>query len=364
MRIILIFITVCFYTGSCIAQAHDSLSKSSCLRQELFKDDEILQICLQGEIRELFKDRGENANYHPIRFSYQRNDSTFHLKIRVKTRGHYRKLRENCFTPPLLLNFDTIPKHKNSLFYGQNKLKLVTSCKSEQYILREYMVYKLYQFISPYHFKARLVKLCFEDTKKGKRTKSEYGILLESPKFMAERNKSNLVKTLHVNPMKTDRELFLKMAVFQSLIGNTDWSIQYLHNIKLIGNLNTTDLIPIPYDFDMSGIVNTFYAMPAEALQLKSVRERLFRGYCIKNMKEFQPILEHFIRLKSDIYNLYQTDLLLDKTYKKNTLKYIDQFYKIITDEKLSQRAFQHPCNPKGTGNIVIKGLKKHSSQK
>jgi hypothetical protein len=164
--------------------------------------------------------------------------------------------------------------------------------------------------------------------------------------------------------MKTDRELFLKMAVFQFLIGNTDWSIQYLHNIKLIGNLNTTDLIPIPYDFDMSGIVNTFYAMPAEALQLKSVRERLFRGYCIKNMKEFQPILEHFIRLKSDIYNLYQTDLLLDKTYKKNTLKYIDQFYKIITDEKLSQRAFQHPCNPKGTGNIVIKGLKKHSSQK
>jgi len=359
MKFFIIIITVCTYTISCIAQTSDSLSNNSCFRQELFESDDILQICLQGEIRKLFSDRGDNAIYHPIRFSYQENNNTFHLNIRVKTRGHFRKLRKNCFTPPLLLNFDTVPNLKSSLFSGQNKLKLVTSCKSEQYILREYMVYKLYQLISPNHFKARLVKLCFEDTKKGKRTKSEYGILLEHQKHMAERNQSKLIKKLHVNPMKTDREKFLKMAIFQFLIGNTDWSIQYLHNIKLIGNLNTTDLIPIPYDFDMSGIVNTSYAMPAVALQLKSVRERLFRGYCIKDMKEFQPILNHFISLKSDIYELYQANDLLDKAYKKNTLKYLDQFYKIISDEKLSEKAFQYPCKTNGTGNIVIKGLKK-----
>ena len=56
-----------------------------------------------------------------------------------------------------------------------------------------------------------------------------------------------------------------------------DFSLAALHNIKLSGK-NGTKFIPVAYDFDYSGIVETFYAIPPSELQIESVRERLYRG--------------------------------------------------------------------------------------
>ena len=364
MRFAILCLLAIFISTQSTGQIKDSISSISCNEYTLFENDELLNICLKGDIRKLFKDRSEKTIYHPFHFTFTNEGYSQTLKIKVKTRGHFRKLRENCTTPPLLLNFDNLPNSEKILFHKQNKLKLVTACRDEKYVLREYLVYKIYQLLSPKSFRVRLVTICFEDTRKGKITDAKYGILLEDQNCMAERNQSQLIKRLHFYPTKTGREMFLRMAVFQFLIGNTDWSIQYLHNIKLISGKQNASLIPVPYDFDLSGIVDTPYAFPAEELQIQSVRQRRYRGYCLKNMKDFESTFKIFNNAKEDIYNLYKSNPLLDGAYKKLTINYLDEFYDIINDKKKSKRAFQYPCNRNGTGNIVIQGLKKRKPDK
>ncbi|WP_282016181.1 CotH kinase family protein [Marinifilum flexuosum] len=357
MRFFLFLIlSFCFNWEVCAQNATNSPYETL----PLFSSDKIFEIKLKGDIRKLFNDRKENATYHPFIFSYDINNQQHSLDIRVKTRGHFRKMRANCATPPLLLNFDTLPDLAKTIFKGQNKLKLVTTCDIEKFVVQEYLVYKIYQLITEKSFQVRLVKVIFEDTKRNKTRSAKYGILLEDQNKMAKRNHSAIRKQLNVNPQTIDKESFLKMAVFQYLIGNTDWSIQYLHNIKLLVNHSGKSIVTVPYDFDMSGIVNTPYAAPAEALQLSSVRNRRYRGYCLDNMNEFESTFELFNDLKKEIYAIYQNNTLIDKAYRKNTIRYLDKFYEIINNKELSKREFQYPCDPNGTGNIVIRGLKKY----
>ena len=339
----------------------DSLH-SNCIADELFQSDEIIELCLSGNIRKLFNDRNDDAKYHPISMTYKlANGETDSLNINVRTRGHFRRMRNNCFTPPLYLKFDTVQDKSNSIFNEQTKLKLVTACIDEKYVLREYLVYKIYQLITEKSFRVRLAKVCFEDIEKDKKTDYKLGIILEDQKKMAERNNARLLKRLQINPRITDREMFLYMTVFQFLIGNTDWSIQYLHNIRLISCYDSPALVPIPYDFDHTGIVGTPYAHPAEELKLHSVRQRRYRGYCIVDMREFDPVFALFNDLRGEIYQIYKSNPLLNEKYIERTLNYLDDFYAIINDSKAATKAFQYPCNNRG--RIVIKGLKEEKKK-
>ncbi|WP_421917832.1 hypothetical protein [Marinifilum sp.] len=352
---LIILLSVVFALPVC-AQRIDSIAYAS---SPLFESEEVFEIVLKGDVRKLFKDRRDKPKYHSFILSYELQDERYSLPVRLKTRGHFRKKRENCYTPPLLLNFDKLPNLAKTIFIGQNKLKLVTSCIHEKYVLREYLAYKIYQLITPKSFCVRLVKVTFEDTSRNKVITAKYGIILEDQNKLATRNNSSIRKQLELNPELIEKDEFLKMSVFQYLIGNTDWSIQYLHNIKIINDNEDSSLYAVPYDFDMSGIVNTPYALPAEALLLKSVRDRRYRGYCIEDMGDFESTFKTFNVLKEDIYAIYENNSLIDKTYQKRTLKYLDKFYETIWDEKISRSEFQYPCKPNGTGNIIIKGLKK-----
>ena len=161
-----------------------------------------------------------------------------------------------------------------------------------------------------------------------------------------------------MRPDQTDQEAFLTMAVFEYLVGNTDWSVQYLQNIKLLAPDSSAVPATVPYDFDLAGIVDAPYAKPAEELDMNSVRQRRYRGYCIYDMKKFEPVIALYNRLKKDIYSIYTGCPLLDEKYKKATVKYLDEFYATINDPKKWQKDFTYPCDPNGTGNVVIKGLR------
>jgi hypothetical protein len=161
-----------------------------------------------------------------------------------------------------------------------------------------------------------------------------------------------------VKPERTQADDFLTMAVFQYLIGNTDWSVQYRQNIKLIAPDTLAWPVTVPYDFDHAGIVGAPYAKPAEALQLSSTRQRRFRGYCISDMAHFENVITHYNKIKEELYSVYTSETLLDENYVKATLKYLDDFYKTINDPKKLKEEFQYPCRKDGTGNVVIKGLK------
>jgi len=324
----------------------------------LFESDEVLPLKLKGSLRGLLNDRSSVPQNFPLVLSVIKEDSTrLEIPVQVKTRGHFRRLKENCQYPPLLIQFPKEGPHLSSVFKQQKKLKLVMPCSGDNYVVREWLVYKLYNLITPLSFRARLVQVTLEDEKTKKTSSPFYGLLLEEEKQMARRNKMVAVER-KLKPQQVQADLFLTMAVFQYLTGNTDWSIQYLQNIKLLAADSLAVPVAVPYDFDHSGIVNAPYARPAEELQMSSIRERRYRGYCIQDMKPFEPVIALYNSLKKEIYSLYANCPLLDAKFKKSTVQFLDEFYETINDAKKWQKEFAYPCDKNGTGNVVIKGLK------
>lgn len=183
------------------------------------------------------------------------------------------------------------------------------------------------------------------------------GFLIEEEEQMAERNQMQSLDRDLIQPEAVLVEDFLRMAVFQFLIGNTDWSIQYRQNIKLISSLEGKRPIAVPYDFDHSGIVRAPYANPAPELKLATVADRRYRGYCVEEMEKFDNSFKEFLDQKDAIYSLYSESKLLDEKSIKTTINYLDDFYSIITTPKRAKMDFQYPCLPSGTGNVVIKGM-------
>ena len=340
----------------CFFPLSTTLGQSS----NLFDADEVIELNLRGDLKTVFKDRGVNPQYHSATLQYKADLNTINIPIKIKTRGHFRKISSNCKYPPILLNFKKSSIPKSSIFEGQDKVKLVTPCQGEKYVIHEYLVYKLYNLITPRSFKARLVKVIFQDTVKNKSSIPYYGILMEEEKQMAKRNQSSSLEKIGLRPEGTQKEDFLKMAVFEYMIGNTDWSVQFQQNIMLITTDSTSLPITIPYDFDHAGIVRAPYAKPAPELQLSSTLQRRYRGYCIPEMNQFTAVFETFNRLKDDFYALYDGNPLLSGRYQSQTLKFLDRFYETINDPKKVREAFSYPCDRSGTGNIVIQGLKKN----
>lgn len=324
----------------------------------LFDSEEILKITLTGELKNLFKDRNDEPEYSPVQLTYtETTGEKINIPLKVKQRGNFRRLKENCSFPPLMLNFAD-KNTTQTIFNGQDKLKLVMPCRGDEYVLQEFYAYKLYNLVSPKSFRVRLLEVILDDpTLKERERKPFYGFLLEEEEQMAKRNNMISIKTKLLRPEVMQREDFLNMAVFNYLIGNTDWSVQYRQNIKFIAKDSLSLPITVPYDFDHAGIVRAPYAKPAEELQMRSTLQRRYRGYCLEDLENFRNVIAKYDILKDDIYGLYSSSSLLDEKYVQKTIKYLDEFYATLHDPKKLSKEFQYPCQKNSTANIVIKGL-------
>ncbi|MBX2817990.1 MAG: hypothetical protein KTR24_18430 [Saprospiraceae bacterium] len=322
--------------------------------------DSILHMTITGDVSSLLDDRGEEPQYHSVTLSYQDAEGIEQVfPITSRARGNFRRKRENCNYPPLWLKFKQKHLGENNIFLGQKKLKLVTPCVQDRYVLQEYMAYKLYESLTPASFRTQLVKLTFSDTVKGKSTDPMWAFILEDEDQLAQRNDAEIMKVNRVRPKALAQREFLTMAVFEYLIGNTDWSIQYRHNIKLLKKIGSPLPIPVPYDFDHAGIVAAPYAKPAPELQLGSVRERRYRGYCYPDLKKFEQILSNFRQHQPKFIAQYENNPYLDARYLKQTLRYLQQFFQVLEKPQLVKREFQYPCLGTGTEKIIIRGLNK-----
>ncbi len=323
----------------------------------LFDTDEVLHFKFTGRLNELFTDRKNNMAYHPILLQYMGKDSTMMpIHIKAKARGNFRRLKENCKWPPIMLNFPKNEKLKNTIFINQTKLKLVVPCQGDEYVIREYLVYKLYNLLTEKSFRARLAEVEFEDSAGQRKPETHYCILLEDENAVAKRNKGVLINKKMVQMESTHRMEFTKMAVFQYMISNTDWSVPYLQNIKLLSTDSSQSVYTIPYDFDHAGIVNAPYSGAAPELEISSILERIYRGYCNKLAMDFLETFEIFNKKKDDIYKVYTGCTLLNSKYVKFVTRFLDDFYKTINDNKSIKEVFEKPC--RSNVRIELKGLK------
>lgn len=328
--------------------------------EQLFLSDSIITIHLYGNTSELLKDIKLNSSYHPWTLTMNDNNGKeISLPVKIKTRGQSRKKPDVCYYPPLLLNFQKGSIPANCIFKGQDKLKIVSTCRQPELLYREYLLYKVYNMISPRSFRVRLMQLYLHNSENSSDIRFMNAFMVESEEEMARRNQMILLKQEMIKPAALDTSAFLTMAMFQFMIANTDWSVQYLHNINLLAADSFAIPVPVPFDFDLSGMVNAPYAAPVEELQMNSIRERRYRGYCIQDMKRYDRVIAHYNQLRPAIEELYKNNRLLSSAQTKNTLKYLAEFYSIINDKAAFKEYFSYPCKPEGTGNVIIKGYDK-----
>jgi len=298
---------------------------------KFFENDSVLDAKLTWDIGKLIKN-SMKPEYFPATFSCKIGDSTISEQIRVMARGHIRK--EICYMPPLRLNFHNTTSPK---FYPLNSLKLVVTCwqnsNGDQLLFKEYLVYKIYNLISDISFRVRLMNLIYEDTNPKKKPASSYAFLLESEKALAKRNECKELKNVRSHAEYTNRKQMTIVAIFEYMIGNTDFGISVNHNSILIqpANDSTARPIVVPYDFDYAGLVDAYYAVPNEGLEIENVRTRLYRGYT-RTQDEVNEALEVFKKQKEKIYSLVNNFTLLTEKNRKNIIEYLDDFYKTINN--------------------------------
>ena len=324
-----------------------SLSQSKDSFNLLFESDEILRVNILTKIDSVMKDVGENPKKHKAVLSYiDQLGKTISLKVKLSTRGNFRKDPEHCNFPPLRIDFNG-KSTKNTLFKGHAWLKLVTHCMSgnpeyEQFVFKEYLLYKLYNIITPYSFRVRLLDITYLDENFPSDSIKSYAFFIERPKHVAKRNGGEILNVKNFSIRDMEEHNFTILSLFQYLIVNNDWSVELLHNIKLVLLDPFKPCIPVPYDFDWAGIIDAPYRMSLKGLG-NNGSDRSFTGIC-KSRKEMKFYFSIFNSKKQEIYDLYQNFSLLDSHHLESTLQYIDEFYSIINHPGSFGKEFRKKC--------------------
>ena len=218
----------------------------------------------------------------------------------------------------------------------------------EQYVLVEYLIYKAYAVITDRGFRARLARVHFVDTGGGREGFTSYAFLLEDDDALAARLSGTLTEMPEGAGVRADvlnpRQATV-MSIFQYLIGNTDWSDQALHNVKLIQGLGF--LVPVPYDFDVSGIVNAPYAIPDPILGLENVRERLYRGWCYPQV-DTASVLQTFVDRRAAVEAVFRDAPFLSEDTRRDALRYLETSYESLATPERAQRQLFRDCRPTG----------------
>ena len=307
---------------------------------DLFASEEVLQMTLIFDMKKFIRTKNR-PEYYPATLIVKFNETdSVSLNIKIKARGFMR--RTYCSFPPIMLKLKNKDEVKHPL--GNENIKLVTHCQGsssfESYVFKEYLTYKLFNLVTPYSFKTRLVKITYADANKSKKTITAFGFLIENEKKLAERNNSVIINNMQITQKHMIASDMARFAIFNYMIGNTDWSIPLQHNVKVLKSFEVSldKGIPVAYDFDYSGLVNTYYSMPAEGLPIKNVSERYYMGVCMPE-DELKPVLEEFEGLHEKFIKTIDEFEYLKVSDKKQAEMYINSFYKnyrshqyIITD--------------------------------
>jgi len=187
------------------------------------------------------------------------------------------------------------------------------------------------------------MKITFTDAVGKRKPYTQFGFMLEDIDDLAKRNGMVEIEGITFNTEVTDRDQMTLVTLFEYLIGNTDWSVPAYHNVKLIGpkDDNTVRPFVVAYDFDICGFVDPPYATIDEQLQdqISSVRERLNRGFP-RGMEELKVTIKIFNDKKEQIYKLINNNEHLSARIKSSCISYLDDFYKIINDDREVEKIF------------------------
>lgn len=322
----------------------------------LFSSHEPIRMTLRGPISAIAASAQSSLAARPATLQLTHPSAESHA-IQLSPRGLTRRQREKCDFPPLRIAFATRPSAA-SLFERQKRLKLVTHCQRsagfQQHVLLEYAAYRMLDALTPASLRVRLAAIDYVEAN-GRPLVSRAGFLIEDPEDSARRNGLKEIRlAARIAPGRLDPSAAARAALFQYMIGNLDWSMRAgppgdscCHNFKLFGPAGTAagPIVPVPYDFDSSGLVDAPYAVPPDSLGMSSVRQRRYRGYCIHNAQALAAAAE-FRSKRPALLGVLSAVPGLDESARRRAASYLDSFFAdIASDDQVTKRLLKTCIN-------------------
>ena len=299
----------------------------------LFNDQIPLKIKLSYS-NDVIRSETDDTTYVKTNMSFWHDDKWNDLEVSLRARGNFR--RSKCYFPPIKMKIKK-SKAEGTLFDGNKNLKLVVPCllqkEKNDNIIQEFIAYKLYEKISPFHFQTRIVEIEFVEIKKRKTIMHQLkGFLIEDDKRVADRFEGKSFER-YIHPKAMDDITSIQNSMFQFMIGNTDFSVAYQHNGKLL--YANKKIYPLPYDFDLCGLVDASYAIVNSNLGISSVKERKYRGFK-RDESLVQDVRDQFLNKKSQFFQIIngQEPLFELASEFESTKSYLSSFFEILENDK------------------------------
>lgn len=254
------------------------LSFCNAFAANIFNDNSVINIELEYNIARLQAEK-ENLREDgiPGKFKTISNSKTYQIKVLSRGKGSF-----SCKQPQLKLKFNK-KENKGTQFSGIKKVKLFTkgTCldndfnkEQDKEIIANYLIYKLYEEVTNYSFRVRLLKIKYIDSSKTYPVYEQYGFLLEPKKVLEKRlalkyvEIPTLFQLAEKIPSLTNPNLLSIVNGFEFFIANYDYGIpgffSHIINSSEMADIyfgeknskmfkkNTGEMFPIIYDFDFS----------------------------------------------------------------------------------------------------------------
>ena len=345
----------------CVLALACAIAAPAAAAPDLFANDAPpLKLVLTARFDDLARNAPHSTDPYPATLSA--SDGTGpeqSFSIQVRPRGISRRSHDFCEFPPLALEFPDTGLH-GTLFHGQKKLKLVTYCRNaadfEQRIVVEYLAYRLFNLMTPMSYRVRPAQVTYR-RRDGDAGVTRFGFLIEDTDNVADRNDLDELKAeaRGMTMRQLDAHGTARVAVFEYMVSNLDFDFvagppgdHCCHNIKLIAArhatlASATHVVPLPYDFDYSGLVDAPYAVTPESLPVNTVTQRLFRGYCQHN-GEIASVVAEFQAHHAEMLAVVNNETRLTPNVRNKTTRYLEGFFAIVADPAKVQREIVGRC--------------------
>jgi hypothetical protein len=327
----------------------------------LFAENTVMTLSIVLDFKDLCRPReSEHCDFTPTVLVYGTKSGEKHsMPVEIKARGGWRSLSRNCSAPLLWVRFaeQAVP---GTPFEGQTLLPLTTHCGKgvsveavtrttaradfEQYLLREFLAYRIYSILTDLSLRTRLVRISYPDPGRSGRSTLHYAFFTEHFDDAAARTGNERPERGNFDPGRLDAQTAARLALFQFMIGNTDWSIARERNTMLLQSSEGKQL-PVPYDLDMSGLVDADYAGPAPGLPIDDVRERYFLGFCQPGV-DWDALFAEFNSKRDAILELDDRLPGFSRSSQRWIHRYLESFFDVLDSADQRREQITAACHP------------------
>ena len=327
----------------------------------LFDSHEVLELTMPVDFESLCRSReNPDCDYTPTVFEYRDvNGKQQSLPISIRRRDGWRAMEANCQVPTIFVRFsaeDTV----GTPFEGQTTLALTSHCgkgistdddrsgtlpdEFESYVGNEYFGYHMYNLVTDVSLRVRFIKITYTNPEGPRRDFTRNGFFAEHFEMLADRLGAQLLTEADFDPARLDYDAADQVALFNFMVGNTDWSIEKQDNVFLLRFPDGRD-VPVIYDLDMSGLVNAYYASPAPGVPVKKVKHRYYRGFCQPDT-DWDALFAKFSGLEKPIMKMLVTSPGLGRGDRRESGAYLDSFFETLDSFESRNTRIVNNCKP------------------